>query len=49
MNGFLTPDEGIALDVFFGLCGESRFISQDDAPGAAHKYHKVASGAPKLM
>lgn len=47
-RSFLTPKEGIALDIIFGLFGESRFNSEFDEWGTYGKYLHIASRAPKL-
>ena len=48
MNRFLTPTEGIVLDIVFGMAGESRFNREIDDWGTKYKYIFVASRAPKL-
>jgi hypothetical protein len=48
MDRFLTARQGIALDIAFGLQGESRFNREIDDWGATYKYIYVASRAPKL-
>ncbi|SRR6266516_1940436 len=48
MNRFLTPKEGIALDLMFALLGESRFNRQQTALATKYKYIRVALRAPKL-
>jgi hypothetical protein len=48
MNRFLTPNEGIALDLMFALLGESRFNREQTALGTKDKYISVALRAPKL-
>ena len=47
MDHTLTSDQGIALDVIFGLQGESRFNRTQNAWGTKYKYIRVASRAPK--
>jgi hypothetical protein len=44
----LTSKEGVALDIIFGLFGESRFNREFDDWGTYGKYLDVASRAPKL-
>jgi len=48
MDHALTFQEGIALDIVFGLLGESRFNREIDDWGATYKYIFVAARAPKL-
>ena len=48
MNHTLTSNEGIALDIIFGMLGESRFNREIDDWGTTYKYIYVASRAPKL-
>ena len=47
MHHALTAREGIALDIIFGLLGESRFNREIDDWGTTYKYLYVASRAPK--
>src|SRR4029079_15652092 len=48
MDHTLTFREGIALDIIFGLLGESRFNREIDDWGTRYKYIYVATQAPKL-
>ena len=48
MASFLTPIEGIVLDIVFGLLGKSRFNREIDDWGTHYKYVYVALRAPKL-
>jgi hypothetical protein len=48
MNHFITPKEAIALDIIFGLQGQTRFNREPTASGAKYKYARVALRAPKL-
>jgi len=48
MSHALTFQEGIALDIIFGLLGESRFNREIDDWGTTYKYIYVATRAPKL-
>ncbi len=48
MSQFLTPEQGIALDIVFGLHGESRFNNVQSALASKYKYVLVALRAPKL-
>ena len=45
MDHALTSREGIALDIIFGLLGESRFNNKIDAWGTTGKYIYVATHA----
>lgn len=48
MDHALTAKEGLALDIVFGLFGQSRFNRDIDDWGTHYKYVYVALNAPKL-
>jgi hypothetical protein len=48
MDHMLTPEQGIVLDIVFGLQGESRFNNVQSGSAAKYKYILVALRAPKL-